>query len=108
MKAVLRQKTFIVAFFITYFLFFIVTVYVLDLKTDGVGVGNLNHGFPFAYYHSSCFGGYYDWFGLAGNIATAGGIAFVFGVSCSFLQTQVFPRIWAYVSSPEFRRKWRF
>jgi len=98
MRKLIRQKIFISAFLLTYFLFFVTTIFILDLKKSGFGVGNLEYGFPFAYYHSHCFGGYYSWFGLAGNILTAGIFSLMAGLLASHL--------WLKFSSSGFRAKW--
>ena len=37
MKKLIRSKIFISGFFLSYFSFFVVTVFILDLKKDGVG-----------------------------------------------------------------------
>jgi hypothetical protein len=50
MKNLIKHKVFIAAFLATYFLFFVLTVFVLDLKSEGFGVGHLEYGFPFTYY----------------------------------------------------------
>ncbi len=99
MKKLIRQKIFISAFLTTYFLFFATTIYILDLKKPGFGVGSLEYGFPFVYYYSHCFGGYYLWSGLAGNILTAGIFSLMIGSFAS--------QIWLKFSAPEFRAKWR-
>jgi hypothetical protein len=98
MKNLIKHKVFISAFLLTYFLFFVVTIFILDLKKDGFGVGHLEYGFPFAYYYSHCFGGYYLWFGLIGNILVAAGLSIVIGL--------VSTHFWLKFSSPEFRAKW--
>ena len=98
MKNLIRHKVFIVSFLMAYFLFFVVTVFALDLKKQGVGVGHLEYGFPFTYYYSHCFGGYYLWLGLIGNILVAGIFSFVIGL--------VSTHFWLKFSSPEFRSKW--
>lgn len=57
MKNLFKNKVFIDAFLTAYFLFFFITVFILDLKKDGFGVGSIEYGFPFTYYYSHCFGG---------------------------------------------------
>lgn len=98
MKNLIKSKIFIAAFLTSYSLFFVITIFFLDLKRDGFGVGSVEYGFPFAYYFSHCFGGYYSWSGLAGNILTAAMISGVIGL--------VVARFWLKFSSPEFRVKW--
>ncbi len=80
MKQLIKHKLFIGAFLTAYFLFFVITVFIFDLKKDGFGVGSVEYGFPFAYYYSHCFGGYYSWAGLMGNIMTAAIFGSVFGL----------------------------
>jgi hypothetical protein len=98
MKKLIKHKIFIGAFLLTYFLFFAITIYVLEIKKSGFGVGSMNYGFPFTYYTSTCFGGDYSWFGLIGNILFAAILSFVSGL----ISTQY----WLKFSSPEFRAKW--
>lgn len=98
MKKLIKQKTFIGAFLISYFSFFVITIFVLDLKKDGIGIGSTDYGFPFIYYSSHCFGGGYSWIGLAGNILTAAIFSFVIGLTST--------HYWLKFSSPEFRAKW--
>ncbi len=50
MKQLIKHKLFIGAFLTAYFLFFIVTVFIVDLKKSGIGVGSMEYGFPFAYF----------------------------------------------------------
>jgi len=98
MKRLIKHKVFIGAFLTAYFLFFVITVFILDLKKDGFGVGSVEYGFPFAYYYSHCFGGYYSGLGLMGNILTAAIFSIVVGLVATHL--------WLKFSSPEFRAKW--
>ncbi len=98
MKNLIKHNLFIGSFLTTYFLFFIVTIFILDLKSEGFGIGHLEYGFPFTYYYSHCFGGYYLWFGLIGNILTAAIFSSVIGLVCT--------HYWLKFSSPEFRAKW--
>ena len=98
MKKLIRSKIFTSGFFLSYFSFFVVTIFILDLKKDGVGVEHYEHGFPFAYYYSHCFGGYYLWVGLVGNMLLAAAISAVVGLAIS--------QLWSKFSSPEFRSKW--
>jgi hypothetical protein len=98
MKKLIRHKVFIGAFLSSYFLFFVLTISVFDVKSDGLGVGHTEHGFPFTYYYSNCFGGGYLWFGLIGNILFAMVLSIVVGLVSS--------HFWQKLSSPEFRAKW--
>jgi hypothetical protein len=98
MKSLIKHKIFIAVFLATYFLFFVVTVFLLELKTQGVGVGSWEYGFPFAYYSSSCFGGNYLLSGLIGNIL----VAAIFSIAIGLISTH----FWLKFSSPEFRSKW--
>lgn len=106
MKNLLKHKIFIGAFLTSYFLFFAVTVFILDFKRAGVGVGHAEHGFPFAYYYSNCFGGHYSWLGLTGNILTAAIVSGVIGlIPAHFWMNWLVP-FGQTVSSSEFRAKW--
>jgi len=98
MNNLIKHRVFINTFLLAYFLFFVVTIFILDLKSEGFGVGHLGYGFPFTYYYSSCFSGYYLWLGLIGNILVAGIFSFVIGL--------VSTHFWLKFSSPEFRSKW--
>ena len=71
MRNLIKHKVFIAVFLSTYFLFFLVTVFLLEMKRRGVGVGSMDYGFPFTHYSSNCFGGNYLWFDLMGNILVA-------------------------------------
>lgn len=98
MKTLIKSKVFIAAFLLAYISFFVVTVFILDIKRDGIGVGYLEYGYPFAYYVSTCFSSYYSWLGLFGNILAAFGLSFIIGLISS--------HFWLKFSSPEFRAKW--
>ncbi len=98
MNNLIKHKVFISTFLPAYFLFFAITIFILDLKSEGVGVGHLEYGFPFTYYYSHCFGGYYLWFGLIGNILVAAIFSIVIGL--------VSTHFWLKFSSQEFRSKW--
>lgn len=98
MKDLIKSKIFISTFLTAYFLFFIITVCIFDFKRKSFGAGNFDYGFPFAYYHSNCFGGDYLWTGLVNNILFAAFLSFGIG-----LASVIF---WRKVSSPEFRKKW--
>lgn len=97
MSKLLKSKVFIGTFLLIYFSFFVVTIYVLDIRRDGIGVGHIAYGFPFTYYYSSCFGGDYLWSGLIGNILAAAVLSFVGGLSFAHLRTKI--------SAPEFQTK---
>jgi len=98
MKRLIKHKVFISAFLTAYFLFFVLTIFIFDLKKSGIGVGSMEYGFPFSYYYSHCFGGYYSWSGLMGNILTATILSTIIGLAAA--------HFWIKFSSPEFRAKW--
>jgi hypothetical protein len=98
MISLVRSKIFALVFFGSYITFVAVTMYIYDFVKEGVGVGHTVHGFPFAYYYSHCFGGYYLWIGFVGNLAVAALISFLSGIALSHLHRTI--------SSPEFRAKW--
>lgn len=106
MKNLIKSKIFIGTFLLTYFLFFIVTVFILDLKIDGFGVGHIAYGFPFTYYYSHCFGGDYIWSGLLENIFVAMVISFITALIVPYLGLNISSAIRAKLSSPEFRARW--
>ncbi len=98
MKKLIKHKVFICVFLTAYFLFFVVTISILDLKKSGSGAGSMEYGFPFPYYYSHCFGSDYSWLGLAGSILAAGILSFVIGIASV--------HFWLKISSSEFRKKW--
>ena len=98
MKNLIKSKVFIAAILLTYFAFFIFTVFILKIKRDGLGVGHTQYGYPFAYYYEHCFGGNYILEGLIGNIFFAFGLSFIAGLISS--------HFWLKFTSPEFRAKW--
>jgi hypothetical protein len=98
MKNLIKSKIFIVTFLMTYFSFFAFTIWIFEVKRDGVGVGHTEYGYPFIYFRSHCFGGSYDFQGLIGNIFFAFGLSFFVGL--------FFSHFWLKFSSPEFRQKW--
>jgi hypothetical protein len=109
MKNLIRQKIFIGAFLTSYFLFFVITFSISRFpRTGGGGIllGHTLYGFPFAYYYSHCFGGYYLWFGLAGNILVAAIVCSVIGLISAHFWTSWLLPLWQTFSSPEFRAKW--
>jgi hypothetical protein len=105
-RDLIKNKVFIGMFLLSYYLFFVITIFILDLKNEGVGAGHLEYGFPFTYYYSHCFGGYYLWFGLVGNILSATALGIIIGlVSTHFWLNWLLP-FRQMVSSREFRSKW--
>ncbi|HSK73784.1 MAG TPA: hypothetical protein VK892_18950 [Pyrinomonadaceae bacterium] len=97
MKNLIKHKVFIAAFLLTYFLFFAITLNIPNSSSNGstIILGVTDYGFPFIYYSAHCFGGYYSWTGLLGNI--------LFAAIISFLSGLIFTRFWLKFSSPEFR-----
>lgn len=106
MKNLIKHKVFIIAFLLTYFLFFGVTVFILDLKKDGFGAGHIEYGFPFAYYYSTCWSGFYLWFGLIGNILFVTVLGIVIGLFSTHFWLRFLIPFRQEISSPEFRAKW--
>lgn len=98
MKKLIGHKAFIGAFLTTYGLFFVLTMYVFEFKYDSLGVSNYEYGFPFAYYHESCYGGSYLWGGLFDNILSAAVLSGAVGL--------LFAHLWLKFSATEFRAKW--
>lgn len=98
MRELLRSQVFIDAFLIIYAAFFVVTQGILDISAPGFGVGTVNHGFPFTYFVSSCFGGVYVYSGLLGNILFAAILGTIIGVFCAY--------VWKTLSSEDFRKRW--
>lgn len=98
MKKFIKSNVFIAAFLLTYVSFFVVTMWLFQTTRDGFGVGHTEYGYPFGYYYSHCFGGYYLWSGLLGNILFAFGLSFGIGLIASYS--------WQKISSPEFRQKY--
>jgi hypothetical protein len=97
MKNLIKSKIFIAAFLLTYFTFFIVTMWLFEYKAYTIGT-NSSYGYPFPYYHESCFGGGWDYEGLVSNVFFAFGLSFFVGL--------FFSHFWLKFSSPEFRQKW--
>jgi hypothetical protein len=106
MKNILRSKIFIGAFLSAYFLFFVLTIYVFEVKTSGIGTGWWNYGFPFTYYFSTCWGGDYVWSGLFGNIFAAAISGFAVGVISVYAWRRHLLPFLRKISSEEFRAKW--
>ena len=106
MKKLMKHKIFIVMFLLTYFSFFVITIFILDLKKDGLGVGYVDYGFPFAYYHTTCFSAYYSWFGLIGNMLVAIFLSVVIALISTHFWLKFLLPLWREISSPEFRSKW--
>jgi len=98
MAHLVDSRAFGIAFFAFYFLFFVSTIFVFDIRRPSIGIGSADHGFPFAYYHSHCFGGFYIWSGLLGNIVFASILSGFFGLAVA--------KTWQNLSSPEFRARW--
>ena len=92
MAHVIRHKVFIYSFLATYFLFFIVTIYVFEIKAAGVAM-SLEYGFPFTYYLSHCFGGTYLYSGLLGNVFFALTLATAVAMVCSYSWLKLLPKI---------------
>jgi len=61
MTRFIRHRMFIGTFLFTYFLFFVVTVLIFEVKSEGPYIGFVEYGFPFSYYSERCFGGYFSW-----------------------------------------------
>lgn len=106
MKNLLKSKIFIGAFLLTYFLFFVTTIYLLEIKTSGIGEGWWNYGFPFTYYFSTCWSGGYVWSGLFGNIFVAVILGFVGGIISVYCWQNLLLPFLQKISSKEFRTKW--
>ncbi len=106
MKNLIKHKIFIAAFLLTYFLFFVITVFILEVKKDGFGIGYVDYGFPFAYYHTTCFSAYYSWDGLIGNLLVATVLSVVIGLVSTHFWLKFLLPLWRKISSPEFRSKW--
>ena len=106
MIKLIKHKAFISTFLLTYFLFFFLTMYVLEIKSRGFGVGSIHYGFPFTYFSSYCFAWNYWYWGLAGNMLFATLLGIFVGLSCSLFWLKTIPLIWAKVSDPKFRQKW--
>lgn len=98
MENLVKSRIFIVSFLILYFAFFILTIFVFDIKKDGFGIGFIDYGFPLTYFQSNCFGGNYVWVGLLGNVIFAGFLSFFIAFGVSNLKEKL--------SLPEFRAKW--
>ena len=106
MKNLIKHKIFIAAFLLSYFSFFVITIFILDIKREGFGVGFLEYGFPFSYYYLTCFSAYYSWAGLVGNILFAAILGIVVGVISTHLWLKFLMPLLQKVTSPEFRAKW--
>ncbi|HEY8561724.1 MAG TPA: hypothetical protein VIL74_15215 [Pyrinomonadaceae bacterium] len=107
MKRILKSKLFIGTFLLIYFSFFILTIYVWEIKTGGAFAGSSNYGFPFTYYRSHCFGGSYNGVGMIGNILFAGILGVAGGVIFTFLWRNHLIPFYEKAASEEFRAKWR-
>lgn len=105
MKSLIKTRAFAATFFLSYFSFFVITIFVLDIKRGGFGVGHLEYGYPFTYYYTSCFSAHFVWLGLVGNCVVAAVLSFGAGlITARLLAIAVW--LWANVTSPEFRAKW--
>ncbi len=105
MRQLIRSRVFAAGFFLSYGIFFILTMGVFDFTGEGGGVGHTVHGFPFAYYYSSCFGGDYLWYGLVGNVLFGSLVGLLIGLMAAFIDGVV--RRPDLVSRfREFRTKW--
>lgn len=100
MRNLIKSKVFIATFLLTYFTFLLATGFIphQPLWSRSIILGYSEYGFPFAYYISTCFGSYYSWQGLLGNILFAFALSFVIGI--------IFSHFWLKISSSEFRAKW--
>lgn len=98
MNNLVKSRIFIVSFLVSYFAFFILTIFVFEIKKSGIGVGSMDYGFPFSYFHEHCFGANYDLQGLMGNVIFAGILSSIIAFGISNLKEKL--------SSPEFRAKW--
>jgi hypothetical protein len=108
MKNLIRQRVFIGAFLASYFLVSVISVSIAGVPRMGGGIilGHKSYGFPFTYYYSHCFGSYYLWLGLAGNILVAAVFSVVAGlIAAHFWNSWLLP-FRRTISSPEFRAKW--
>jgi hypothetical protein len=98
MRERLSSKGFAFSFFATYFAFVLITMYVFDFSSPGLGIGHTEHGFPFTYYYSHCFGGTYIWSGIFANLTIGGALSFLVALGVELLTKNL--------SSPEFRKRW--
>lgn len=98
MREKLSSKVFSISFFAVYFGFVIATMYLFEFSSPGFGVGHVEYGFPFKYYYSHCFGGYYIWTGLVANLTVGAVFSFLTALSLENLRRKL--------SSPEFRARW--
>ncbi len=103
MSKFVKNRMFITVFLAAYFLFFSLTAFV---PYAGIGVGHIQYGFPFTYYYSHCYGGYYLWSGLIGNCLAGAGFSLIAGLFSTYLWLSWLMPLWEEVSSPEFRAKW--
>lgn len=106
MKNLIKHKIFIGTFLLSYFSFFVITVFILEIKREGLWAGFSEYGFPFAYYYSTCYGADYSWVGLLGNILFAAVLSTVVGLFSTYLWLNWLLPFWREISSPEFRAKW--
>lgn len=98
MKHLINAPAFGIFFFVSYATFFIVTMVVFDHVEEALSIGHTIHGFPFGYYYSGCFGGYYIWSGLIGNAAVGATISLGTALALAHFRLKL--------RDPEFRAKW--
>ena len=96
MKILIKSKVFIATFLLSYFAFFVITMWLFAFQSSILT--RTNYGFPFTYYYEHCFGGGYDLIGLTANII----FAFILSAIIGFISSH----FWTKFSSPEFLAKW--
>lgn len=106
MKDLVRHKAFIFSFLLSYFGYFLLTVVILEVRQPQIGAGNAAYGYPFVYLYTSCYGGYYSYLGLLGNILFAAVLGTIVGLLFSYLWKNLFVPAWTKVTSDEFRTKY--
>ena len=106
MVKLIKHNSFIVGFLASYFLFFLFTVFLFEFKSAGIGIGSAAYGYPFTHYYSHCFGGYYIYTGLLGNILFAAILGTILGLVFSYLWNNCVTPAWKKVTSDEFRKKY--
>ena len=94
----LASKAFAVSFFASYFVFVVATMHLFDFSSPGLGIGHTEHGFPFTYYYSHCFGGTYVWTGLFANLTIGAAFSSVVALGIKTFKGNL--------SSSEFRKRW--
>ncbi len=106
MRNLIKHKVFMGIFLVVYFLYFFLTIYILDIKTKGSIIGDVAYGFPFTYLYTHCYGGYYLYTGLLGNMLFAAILGTFIGLTFSYFFQNIIPQIWIKLTSPEFLAKW--